>query len=153
MILDGDLTVPPESLAKFRDAFSTGQGEFINGTRLVYSRASGSMMFLNFLANRFFARAFSFLLNQNLTDTLCGTKVLLRNHFLTMEESLHGLGELDPFGGFDLILGATALNLKILEIPIRYDRRQYGVTQISRCRHGWLLLKMLLLFFRRLKLS
>ena len=151
IILDGDLTVPPETMGKFIDAIYSGKGEFINGTRLVYRREEGSMMMLNLIANRFFASTFSFLLNQRLTDTLCGTKVIRRADFLKIDNSTLGLGELDPFGDFELILGAHALNLRFLEIPIRYDKRHYGVTQISRFRHGWLLLRITLIFFARLK--
>ncbi|MGZ9167055.1 MAG: glycosyltransferase, partial [Anaerolineales bacterium] len=36
MILDADLTVPPEDLPRFYEALVSGKGEFINGVRLVY---------------------------------------------------------------------------------------------------------------------
>ncbi len=151
MILDADLTVPPEVLPKFHSAIERGKGEFINGTRLVYPMEKGAMRFLNFLANRAFAVIFSFLLNQRFSDTLCGTKVLRRSHYLQIANNRAYFGEFDPFGDFDLIFGAAKLNLKIAEIPIRYAERSYGETQISRFQHGWLLLRMVIFAWRKLK--
>ena len=151
MILDADLTVPPEVLPKFLNAIERRKGEFINGTRLVYPMEKGAMQFLNFLANRAFAVIFSFLVNQRFSDTLCGTKVLRRSHYVQNAENREYFGEFDQFGDFDLIFGAAKLNLKIAEIPIRYAERAYGETQISRFQHGWLLLRMVLFAWRKLK--
>lgn len=151
MILDADLTVPPEVLPKFLSAIERRKGEFINGTRLVYPMEKGAMQFLNFLANRAFAVIFSFLVNQRFSDTLCGTKVLRRSHYMQIAENREYFGEFDPFGDFDLIFGAAKLNLKIAEIPIRYAERAYGETQISRFQHGWLLLRMVMFAWRKLK--
>ena len=151
MILDADLTMPPEALPKFYEPIASGKGEFVNGTRLVYPMESGAMRFLNYLANRSFALIFSWLLTQRFTDTLCGTKVLSRAHYRRIEAGRSYFGEFDPFGDFDLIFGAAKLNLKFVEIPIRYSDRRYGETQISRFRHGWLLLRMVLFAFRKLK--
>jgi len=151
MILDGDLTMPPEDLPKFYEAVVSGKGEFVNGSRLVYPMEGQAMRFLNFWANRVFALLFTWLLNQRYTDTLCGTKVLRRNFYQKIEANRSYFGEFDPFGDFDLIFGATKLNLKTVEIPIRYADREYGETQISRFRHGWLLLKMVIFAFRKLK--
>ena len=151
MILDADLTVPPEDLPKFYDAIADGKGEFINGTRLVYPMERQAMRFLNYLANRTFSLIFSWLLNQRFTDTLCGTKVISRAHYNLLAENRNYFGDFDPFGDFDLIFGASKLNLKILEIPIRYAARDYGETQISRFKHGWLLLKMVIFAYWKLK--
>ena len=151
MILDADLTAPPETLPRFYRAIASGKGEFVNGTRLVYPMESGAMRFLNYIANRAFAWAFSYLLNQRLTDTLCGTKVLRRTDYEQIAANRSYFGEIDPFGDFDLIFGATKLNLKIAEMPVRYMDRTYGTTQISRFRHGFLLLRMLILAGRKLK--
>jgi SAM-dependent methyltransferase len=151
MILDADLTMPPEDLPKFYDALSTGKGEFVNGSRLVYPMESEAMQFLNHVANYLFARMFSFLLNQRYTDTLCGTKVLLRRHYQEMTRNRSYFGEFDPFGDFDLIFGAAKLNLKTVEVPIRYAAREYGQTNISRFRHGLLLLRMVGFAFIKLK--
>ena len=151
MILDADLTVPPESLPKFYDALISGKGDFINGTRLVYPIEAGAMRFLNFWANRAFAVVFSWLLNQRFTDTLCGTKVLTRKHYEKIAANRSYFGDFDPFGDFDLIFGAAKLSLKILEIPVRYADRTYGETQISRFTHGWLLARMVLFAYKKLK--
>lgn len=151
MILDADLTVPPETLPKFYEALVSGKGEFINGTRLVYPMERDAMRFLNWLANQTFSILFTWLLNQRFTDTLCGTKVLTRAHYQRIEANRSYFGNFDPFGDFDLIFGATKLNLKVREIPITYASRVYGTTQISRFRHGLLLLRMVVFAFRKLK--
>jgi len=151
MILDADLTMPPEALPKFYEALVRGKGEFINGTRLVYPMEKDAMRFLNWLANQAFSVLFTWLLNERFTDTLCGTKVLTRAHYQRIEANRSYFGDFDPFGDFDLIFGATKLNLKVREIPITYASRVYGTTQISRFRHGWLLLKMVVFAFRKLK--
>ena len=152
MILDADLTVPPEDLPKFYRAIVTGKGEYINGTRLVYPMDDQAMRFLNFWANRTFSVLFSWLLNQRFTDTLCGTKVLTKKNYEKIVSNRSYFGDFDPFGDFDLIFGATKLNLKVVEVPIRYAAREYGETQISRFRHGWLLLKMVLFAYKKLKI-
>lgn len=153
MILDADLTVPPESLPKFVAAIASGKGEFVNGTRLVYPFEKGAMRFLNFLANRGFAAIFSWLLNQRFTDTLCGTKVLRRRDYEQIVANRAYFGDFDPFGDFDLIFGASKLSLKVVEVPIRYADRRYGETNISRFRHGWLLLRMVVFAFRKMKVA
>ncbi len=152
MILDADLTVPPEMLPRFVEAITTGKGEFVNGTRLVYPMQDDAMRFLNKLGNRFFSAAFTWLLNQPIRDTLCGTKVLSKANYDLIARNRHYFGEFDPFGDFDLLLGAAKANLRLVEIPVRYQARQYGTTNISRFRHGWLLLKMSWVAFKRLKL-
>jgi len=152
MILDADLTVPPEDLPKFFDAITSGKGEFINGTRLVYQMEKEAMRFLNLLGNKFFSRAFTYLLEQRIRDTLCGTKVLWREDYRKLINGRGYFGDFDPFGDFDLLFGASKLNLKILEVPIRYRERTYGSTQISRFRHGVLLFKMTFFALRKIKL-
>lgn len=142
MILDADLTVPPEDLPKFYDAIATGKGEYINGTRLVYPMEDEAMRSLNMLGNKFFSIMFSWLLGQRIKDTLCGTKVLTAENYRKLAANRAYFGNFDPFGDFDLIFGSSKLNLKLVEVPIRYRARKYGDTNISRFRHGWLLLKM-----------
>jgi SAM-dependent methyltransferase len=151
MILDADLTVPPESLPKFYGTLADGQGEFASGTRLVYPLEAQAMRLLNLFANLAFAAMFTFLLNQRTTDTLCGTKALFRRHYRKIAAGRGYFGDLDPFGDFDLLFGAAKLNLKTVEIPVRYVARSYGETQISRFRHGWLLLRMAFLAWWKLK--
>jgi SAM-dependent methyltransferase len=151
MILDADMTVPPEDLSRFYNAIVGGRGEFINGVRLVYPLEDQSMRFFNILGNNFFSLSFSWLLGQPIKDTLCGTKVLWKRDYEMITKNRAYFGDFDPFGDFDLLFGATKLNLKIAEMPIRYRARTYGETNIDRWRHGWLLLKMVLFAARRIK--
>jgi len=151
MILDADLTVPPEELPVFYDVIARGVGDFVQGTRLVYPMAPGAMRFFNKLGNIAFSQLFTYLLQQPIKDTLCGTKVLWRRDYERIAAGRSFFGELDPFGDFDLIFGAARLNLKIVEIPVRYRERVYGATNISRWRHGWLLLKMSAVAARKLR--
>jgi ubiquinone/menaquinone biosynthesis C-methylase UbiE len=151
MILDADLTVPPEDLPRFYEAWRSGKAEFVNGVRLVYPMEEKAMRFFNFLGNKFFSLAFSWLLSQSIKDTLCGTKVLSKRDYETIAANRAYFGEIDPFGDFDLIFGAAKYNMKIVDLPIRYAERTYGETNIQRWSHGWLLLRMVALAMRRLK--
>ncbi|HWA74475.1 MAG TPA: bifunctional class I SAM-dependent methyltransferase/glycosyltransferase family 2 protein [Polyangiaceae bacterium] len=153
MILDSDLTVPPEDLPKFYNALVTGKGEFINGVRLVYPMEQQAMRFLNLLGNKFFSAALSWLLEQPIKDSLCGTKVLLASDYQKIADNRSFFGEFDPFGDFDLLFGAARLNMKIIDVPVRYRARTYGETKIHRFAHGWLLLKMTAFGFRKFKLG
>ena len=151
MILDADLTVPPEDLPRFYDALCQGRGEFVNGVRLVYPMEKEAMRFFNLLGNKFFSLAFSWLLGQPVKDTLCGTKALWKTDYERIAANRSYFGDFDPFGDFDLLFGAAKLNLKIIEVPIRYRERKYGTTNISRWKHGWLLLRMFFFALRRIK--
>jgi len=151
MILDADLTVPPEDLPKFYEAIASGKGDFINGSRLVYQMEKEAMRFLNLLGNKFFSFAFTWLLEQKFKDTLCGTKVIFKNDYHHLVSNRSFFGEFDPFGDYDLIFGAHKLNLKIIEIPIRYRERTYGSTNISRFKHGMILLRMCSFAARKIK--
>lgn len=151
MILDADLTVAPEELSKFYKAIRDNRGEFINGSRLVYPMEKEAMRFLNLIANKIFGIFFSWLLGQRFKDTLCGTKVLFRSDYETIAANRSYFGDFDPFGDFDLIFGAVKLNLKVIELPIRYKERAYGTTNIQRFKHGLLLLKMCLLAMKKFK--
>jgi glycosyltransferase involved in cell wall biosynthesis len=153
MILDADITVAPEDLTRFFEALAANAGEFINGVRLVYPMDNRAMRFANLVGNKFFSIAFSWLLGQKIRDTLCGTKVLSAADYARIVANRAFFGDFDPFGDFDLLFGACKLNLKIVEIPIRYRARQYGVTNIQRWRHGLLLLHMVIFAARRLKFS
>lgn len=150
-ILDADLTVPPEDLPKFYHALQTRKGDFINGTRLIYPMEKKAMRFLNSLGNKFFSLAFSWLLEQPMKDTLCGTKVLFRKDYIRLANNRSYFGDFDPFGDFDLLFGAFKLNLKIIDLPIRYRERIYGDTNISRFKHGAILLRMWLYACRKIK--
>jgi ubiquinone/menaquinone biosynthesis C-methylase UbiE len=151
MILDADLTVPPEDLPRFCEALVSGKGEFINGVRLVYPMEQEAMKPLNLLGNKFFSLAFSWMLGQPIKDTLCGTKVLWKRDYDQIAANRSYFGDFDPFGDYDLIFGAAKLNLKMVDLPIRYRERTYGSTNISRWKHGWLLLSMVVFAARRIK--
>ena len=142
VILDGDLSVRPEDVPKFTRACSERRGDLVNGTRLVYDMEPGAMRFLNMLGNKLFRWLFKGITGQLVTDTLCGTKVLRREDYDRIASGRAYFGEFDPFGDFDLLLGAARLNMKIVDMPVRYQPRTYGTTNISRWRHGWLLLRM-----------
>jgi SAM-dependent methyltransferase len=151
MILDADLTVPPEDLPRFYAALRAGKAEFVNGVRLVYPMEKQAMRFLNLLGNKFFSLAFSWLLGQPVKDTLCGTKALWRADYETIAGNRSYFGDFDPFGDFDLLFGSAKLSLKIADLPIRYRERIYGTTNINRWRHGLLLLRMVVFAASRIK--
>lgn len=150
IILDADLTVDPSELVKFYDAIASGKAEFVNGSRLVYPMEKDAMRFLNKVGNRAFSAFFTFIFGQRFKDTLCGTKAIMKKDYQRTKRILADWGRFDPFGDFDLIFGAVRLNLKILEMPVRYREREYGVSNISRIKHGWLLIKMAYLAFCKL---
>ena len=143
MILDADMTVPPEELPRFYNAIVSNKGEFINGSRLIYPLEKQAMRFFNLLGNKFFAVMFSFILGQRFKDTLCGTKVLTRENYRKLASHREYFGEFDPFGDFDLIFGAARMALRIVEVPVHYRERTYGSTNIERWKHGLILLRML----------
>lgn len=151
MILDADLTVPPEDLPRFYEALRSGKADFVNGVRLVYPMEKRAMRFFNLLGNKFFSMAFSWLLEQPIKDTLCGTKVLWKSDYERIAANRSYFGDFDPFGDFDLIFGAVKQNFRIVDLPIRYRERTYGDTNIQRWRHGVLLLRMVLFAARRIK--
>jgi SAM-dependent methyltransferase len=151
MILDADLTVTPEDLPRFYDILRSGRGEFVNGVRLVYPIEGEAMRLMNLIGNKLFSWAFSWLLGQPVKDTLCGTKALWKKDYEAIALHRPYFGDFDPFGDFDLLFGAAKLNLKIVDMPVRYRTRTYGETNIQRWRHGWLLLKMAALAAYRLK--
>jgi hypothetical protein len=143
-ILDADLTMPPELLGRFYDAYCEGRADFINGSRLVYPMEGEAMRFLNHLGNIFFAKTLSFVLQNRIGDSLCGTKLLARHDYERFVRWRNDFGDFDPFGDFELLFPASVLHLGIVDIPVRYRARTYGTTNIRRFRDGWLLLKMTL---------
>jgi SAM-dependent methyltransferase len=151
MILDADISVAPEDLTRFYEALRQGRGEFINGVRLVYPREDRAMRFWNLVGNKFFSLAFSWLIGTSVKDTLCGTKALWRKDYEILAANRAYFGDFDPFGDFDLLFGAAKLNLKIVDLPIRYRERTYGTTNIQRWRHGWILLNMVFFAANRIK--
>lgn len=153
MILDADMTVPPEELPRFYEAIANGSGELINGVRLVYPMESEAMRTLNYMGNKFFSMTFSWILRQPVKDTLCGTKVLTRDSYDVIAANRSYFGDFDPFGDFDLLFGASKSNLRIVDLPVRYRDRTYGDTNISRWKHGVLLLRMAAFAARKLRFT
>lgn len=152
IILDADLTVDPKDLPKFYEVIASGLGEFVNGSRLVYPMEKEAMQTINKIGNVVFGILFSWILGQRFTDTLCGTKVILARDYQKIKKGRRFFGDFDPFGDFDLIFGAVKQNLKVVEVPVRYRERKYGTTNISRFRHGWLLIKMTWFAFQKFML-
>ena len=151
VILDADLTVRPEDLPRFIEAMASGRGEFVNGCRLVYPRSRAAMPPLNTAANRFFAAVFSWLLRQRLKDTLCGTKVIWKVDYERLKAGRSYFGNFDPFGDFDLLFGASKLNLKIVDVPVRYQERSYGSSNIAHVKEGLILARMCTYAARKLR--
>jgi SAM-dependent methyltransferase len=151
MILDADLTVPPEDLTRFYQVLRSYKGDFVNGVRLVYPIEDEAMRFLNLVGNKFFGLAFTWILGQSLKDTLCGTKALWKRDYDLIERNRSFFGDFDPFGDFDLLLGAARQSMKIVDVPVRYRKRTYGSTNIQRWKHGWYLLRMVIFASMRLK--
>jgi hypothetical protein len=125
----------------------------VNGSRLVYDMEPGSMRFLNMLGNRLFSRLFKAITGQHVKDTLCGTKVLHRRDYERIAAGRPYFGEFDPFGDFDLLFGAARLSMKIVDMPVRYQPRAYGETNISRWSHGLLLFRMTAFAFWKFKVA
>ena len=153
MILDGDLSVRPEDLSKFYRPLVDGHAELVNGSRLVYDVEPGAMRFLNMLGNKLFGALFRAITGQSVKDTLCGTKVLRRCDYERIAAGRAYFGEFDPFGDFDLLFGAARLGLRIADMPVRYQPRTYGTTNISRWRHGWLLVRMTAFAFWKFRVA
>jgi hypothetical protein len=152
-ILDADLTMPPEMLTRFYNAYCEGHGEFINGSRLVYPMEGEAMRFLNRLGNVFFAKALGWVLDHRFSDSLCGTKLLTRSDYARLQTWRRDFGDFDPFGDFELLFPAAVLGLGAVDVPVRYLARRYGSTNISRFRHGVQLLRMTMIGFLRIKLG
>jgi len=152
-ILDADLTMPPELLVQFYDAFVEGVGEFINGNRLIYPMEGEAMRPLNHLGNLFFAKTLGWVMDQRIGDALCGTKVLALHDYQRIVRWRGDFGDFDPFGDFELLFGASVLGLKIVDVPIRYRARTYGSSSIHRFRDGLQLLRMTLIGLVKMKLG
>lgn len=151
-ILDADLTMPPEMLARFYRAYCDGHAEFVNGSRLLYPMEGEAMRFLNRVANVFFAKVLSWVLDTRLTDSLCGTKLIASHDYRRIVSWNSEFGAFDPFGDFELLFAAACLGLGVIDIPIRYMSRTYGTTNISRFRDGWQLFRMALIGLFRVKM-
>ena len=152
-ILDADLTMPPEKLASFYDAYVAGRADFVNGSRLVYPMEGQAMRFLNHLANLFFARLLSAVLDNRIGDSLCGTKLVARHDYQRFLRWRERFGDFDPFGDFELLFPAASLALGTIDVPVYYRARTYGTTNIRRFRDGLDLLKMAVIGFVKIKVG
>ena len=150
-ILDADLTMPPERLTRFYDAYCEGAADFVNGTRLVYPMEGEAMRFLNRLGNVFFAKLLSFVLDVRLGDSLCGTKLVSRRDYERFVQWRTDFGDFDPFGDFELLFPAAVLGTGIIDIPVYYRARTYGATNIRRFHDGAILFRMSMTGLLRIK--
>jgi glycosyltransferase involved in cell wall biosynthesis len=154
VILDADLTVMPEELPFFIRAITGGVAEFVNGSRLIYPIPKTAMKGVNLAGNKMFSAVFSYLLGQRIKDTLCGTKVLWRRDWERMQPMMGTWGTLDRWGDYELLFGAAKLNLRILDQPVHYQERIYGVTKMTKVFHnGLIMLRMCAYGFRKLKMD
>jgi SAM-dependent methyltransferase len=154
MILDADMTVMPEDLPAFFQAITENKGEFINGSRMVYPLSGDAMRTANILGNKAFAAVFTFLLEQRIRDTLCGTKVVMKHNYLKIQSARGYFGDIDQWGDYDWIFGAAKNNLKIVELPVHYVERVAGETKMTkRFRNGLIMLRMCWVAFRKLKMA
>ncbi len=143
IILDADMAVPPEELPKFFYAIANGNAEFVNGTRMIYPMEKGAMRFFNFLGNKMFGMILSILVGQRNTDTLCGTKAMLRKYYEYINID-------SRWGDFDLLFGAAKLKLKTVEMPVHYKRRIAGRSKMKAVKDGFLFLKVCWQWFNEL---
>ena len=146
-ILDSDISVDPEELEHFFEIIEKNFADFVNGTRLIYEMEKGSMRFINKIGNRFFQYFIGKIINEPITDSLCGTKVFKKNLIKNINWWQQTYRMHDPFGDFDLLFAASYSGAKILEYPIHYRARKYGVTQISRFKDGFKLIRYLIKSF------
>jgi glycosyltransferase involved in cell wall biosynthesis len=147
MILDADMAVMPEELPRFLRIIEDGVADFVNGTRVIYPMESKSMPVLNYFGNKCFSIILSWIMQQRVSDTLCGTKAMLRKDYkrITLQDA--------SWGDFDLLFGAAKLCLKIRELPVHYKIRKAGESKMKAFRHGWILLRVCLRGFAELRLG
>ena len=107
------------------------------------------MPLINLIGNRIFGNLFTALLGQRFTDTLCGLKAISKRNYLNVRKNMRFFGDFDPFGDFELIFGVIKNNLKVSEVPVKYEPRKYGKTKTKPFKHGMLLLKMCWVAFKK----
>jgi len=152
-ILDSDQSVDPETLTEFFNILESGNADFVNGTRLIYPMEDKAMRALNTYGNKIFQFLITLVIQQKLSDSLCGTKVFKKSNIIKILNWQKTLKTTDPFGDFDLIFSAAYAGDKILEYPVHYRARVYGETQISRFRDGFKLIKYFLESFYYFNIS
>ena len=152
IILDADMAVAPEDLPRFYLALAENQADFANGTRFVFPMEPGAMPPLNDVGNRAFAVFLSWLVGTRISDTLCGTKALFKRDWPRIARARPLFGGYDPWGDFDLLLGAAHAGLRLIDVPVRYGARTAGESKMRPLRHGLALARTCLAGVRRLKL-
>lgn len=152
-ILDSDQSVDPETLTEFFNILESENADFVNGTRLIYPMEDKAMRALNTYGNKIFQFLISLVIQQKLSDSLCGTKVFKKSNVIKILNWQKTLKSKDPFGDFDLLFSAAYAGDKILEYPVHYRARVYGETQISRFRDGLKLIKYFLESFYYFNIS
>lgn len=140
-ILDSDISVDPETLFDFFEILESGNADFVNGTRLIYPMEDKAMRAINTWGNKIFQFLISIVIGQNLTDSLCGTKVFKKSNIKKIKVWQDTISAKDPFGDFDLLFSSAFSGDKILEYPVHYRARVYGETQISRFKDGYKLIR------------
>ena len=147
MILDADMAVSPEELPLFFSPIAKGEAEAVNGTRLIYPMEKGAMTSLRHFGNKIFALVFTWLMKGRVTDTLCGTKAILKRDYRRMQ-----MGRC-PWGDFDILIGIAKLNLKMKEVPVHYKRRRKGKSKMRIFKDGGVFLRMCWHGVKELKLK
>jgi glycosyltransferase involved in cell wall biosynthesis len=143
VIFDSDLSVSPGELPHFVNSLIANEGEFINGVRIFYPFRFASMSPIKYLGNRIFTQLVSWIVGQNLHDTLCGSKAFWRKDYLKFCPKLDRSRPEDPFGDFSLLFSAARENLRIRDLPVHYHPRSYGQSKTQVFRHGMMLFKLL----------
>tara|TARA_Y100000991_G_scaffold21165_1_gene13629 strand:- start:29 stop:1120 length:1092 start_codon:yes stop_codon:yes gene_type:complete len=141
-IIDSDLTVDiNDSIAAIMES-TKNENILINCTRTTFPMEKDAMRWANYIGNRIFAIFLSILINKQVADSLCGTKVFSRKFFKLMKNNGSWDSKSDPFGDFTIIFEAANNNIKILNYPVRYYARKSGAPNISRWIDGLKLLKV-----------
>lgn len=131
IVWDADRTVPANELHLFYEALVNREGAFANGTRMVYPMEKEAMRPLNSIGNALIPYMFSWILENKISDTLCGTKALWKKDAKKIELNK------DRWGDFDLLFGAARLNLKIVEVPVHYRARIAGESKMKTIRYAF----------------
>ena len=105
------------------------------------------MRFLNLFGNKIFSLILTFLVGQNITDTLCGTKALYKEDYKRIK-----MGR-DKWGDFDLLFGAAGNGSKIIEIPVHYMARKADLSKMKTLSHGLHLVRVCARGFKELILG
>ena len=141
-IIDSDLTVDIEDSINAIIQASRNENILINCSRTIFPMEKDAMRWANYIGNRCFAILLSIIINNPVSDALCGTKVFSRKFFNFMKDNGSWESSLDPFGDFTVIFEAAKNDIRILNYPVRYYARKSGAPNISRWIDGLKLLKV-----------